>query len=161
MNPFINPEFWLSLAFIIVITMVIFPPIRQSIKNFFYHQRQLILDQIQQANGVLSEAKNLLKEKKKGASLKADVTQINLQIRSVQHEFSEKTKVYTEAQKQDYHMRQMMTMIHMKNNLRSELLNQAEEKILQQSSPKSLTKDVQHLIQMLDNNKDKLKEALE
>ena len=157
---FLNSEFWLSLAFVVILGMVVFSPVRQSIKKFLNHQREVILNQIAQSDAVLKEAQNLYKKTQKETLFKSDVQQVNQQIKAIQREFDEKIKARTEAQRQDFQVRQNMMALHMKNHLRTELLNRAEKKVLKPVSIKSLDKDVNHLIQMLHENKDELKKSL-
>ena len=153
MNPFVNPEFWLSLAFIIVLGLIFFSPVRQAFNRFFERQHQLILDQIAQAENVLKEAQNLA-PKTPSSSSKPYNQQAQQEIRTIQKDFDEKIKMRTEAQKQDFQVRQKMLALHMKNNLRTELLNQVQKKVLKHAPKKSLEKDLAHLISLLKENRD-------
>lgn len=153
MNPFVNPEFWLSLAFMIVLGLIFFSPVRQAFNRFFERQNQLILDQIAQAENVLKEAQNLA-PKTLGSSLKLSNQHTQQEIKSIQKDFDEKIKMRTEAQKQDFQVRQKMLALHMKNNLRTELLNQVQKKVLKPAPQKSLEKDLAHLISLLKENRD-------
>ena len=155
MNPFVNPEFWLSLAFIIVFGLIFFSPVRQTFNRFFNCQRQLILDQIAQAENVLKEAKNL-PSKTPSSSKQLSNQQAQQEIKSIQKDFDEKTKMHTEAQKQDFQVRQKMLTLHMKNNLRTELLNQVQKKVLKTAPQKSLERDLEHLISLIKENRDAL-----
>lgn len=153
MNPFVNPEFWLSLAFIIVLGLIFFSPVRQAFNHFFERQRQVILDQIAQAEGALKEAKNL-PSKTPSSSKQLSNQQVQQETKSIQKDFDEKIKMRTEAQKQDFQVRQKMVSIHLKNNLRTELLNQVQKKVLKPAPQKSLEKDLAHLISLLKENRD-------
>ena len=62
MNPFINTEFWLGLAFFIVLGLLIFSPIRRVIQKSLLHQKNLIQDKINQSNAVYKEALKLHQE---------------------------------------------------------------------------------------------------
>lgn len=160
MNPFVYPEFWLSLAFIAVIGMVVLPSIRQRGRKFFDQKRQTILDQIQQADTLLKEAKDLFKEVQKNSKIRQDTTELNQKVKSMKKEYAQKTKEQVEVKEQDFQMRSSLMILQIKNHLRTDLLNKAEEKILKVSPQKSLNKDIEHLIQMLNENKEKLKESL-
>ena len=157
MNPFVNPEFWLSFAFIIVLGLIFFSPIRQAFVHFFNHQQQIILDQIAQANTVLSEAQSLSKRTQKSTS-KSSNQQALQEIAAIQMDFDKKTATHIETQKQDFQVRQKMASLHLKNNLRTELLNQVQKKILKCTSKKSLEKDLNHLILLLKENRDTLEQ---
>ena len=155
MNPFVNPEFWLSAAFIIVLGLIFFSPVRQAFNRFFNHQRQMILDQIEQAEGVLKEAQNL--------SPKAPKSQLNLskqktqqEIKALQKDIDEKIKERIESQNQDFQVRQKMASLHLKNGLRTELLNQVEKAVLKPTPKKSLEKDLDHLMALLKENQETL-----
>ena len=157
MNPFVNPEFWLSVAFIIVLGLIFFTPIRQAFRRFFNHQRQIILDKIAQAESVLNEAQNLSK-KTPDPTLKASNQQAEQEIKALQKDFDEKTKTRIEAQRQDFQVRQKIASLHLKNNLRTELLNQVQKKVLRSTPKKSLEKDLDHLIALLKENRETLEQ---
>ena len=65
MNPFINPEFWLSLAFFVVLGFMFIPVVQRKMENFFNTTRQAVENQIQENKSVYQEAvkeyKTLLK----------------------------------------------------------------------------------------------------
>ncbi len=150
MNPFLNPEFWLSLAFILVVGMIIFSPVRKSFQKFFGTKRQQILDQINQAHETLSEAQDLLKEEQKKGLDQSDLKEQHQQIKALQQEFLQKTNVQIQIKKQDYQTRLKLTEVQIKNQLRAELLDKVERKILKATSTKSMDKEIQHFLQMLD-----------
>jgi len=158
MNPFVNPEFWLSLAFIVVAGLVLFPPVRRAFIRFFNHQQQMISDQISQADDILNEAQNLLQKTQKTSLSETSDKTANQQIKSIQQEVAEKIKTCTETRKQDFQVRQKMAAMHLKNNLRTELLNQVQKKVLSSSSKKALEKDFNHFISFLKKNRDVLEQ---
>ena len=160
MNPFVYPEFWLSLAFIMVIGLVILSPVRYFIKRFFLNYRQHVIDQIQQADSAFDAAQNLFKEIQKKDQFNKNTKELNQKIKAIQQEFTQKTKTQIETKKQDFQVRFHLTEVQIKNHLRTQLLNQAEEEILKKSHLKNLDKEVYHLVQMLRENKDQLRTAL-
>ena len=159
MNPFIHPEFWLSLAFFIVLALLLFSPIRKIIHQFLIHEQQKIENQIAQAQALLKDAKTLYKEMQKKAILKGN-NSTNNQIKLIQKEFDEKIKARTDSKIQEFQMRQKMAALQMKNHLRKSLLDQAEASVFKtSSSAKTLKKDMHHFVEVLHKNKDYLSDS--
>lgn len=161
MNPFVNPEFWLSLAFFIVIGMIIFSPVRHAINRFFESQQKNIKDEIEQANSVYSEALQGYKEADKNLKEKFIHSKTQEEIKALQQEFLKATQKQIEAKKQDFQVHKNLQIQEIKNNLRFQLLNEAENQIFKKNSTKMTDKEVNHLLDMLDKNKEILSQLLQ
>ena len=72
----------------------------------------------------------------------------------------QKTQERIEKKKQDFQMRQNLILAQTKNHVRTELLDKAEEKILNLFPHKKMGKEVKHFIKMLDENQEALKKSL-
>ena len=161
MNPFVNPEFWLSFAFFIVIGMIVFSPARQAIKHFFERQQKAIQAQILQANAVYNEAVQGHKEACQNLKEKPVHQQTQGEIKALQQEFLNLAQKQIDAKKQDFQVRKNLHIQEIKNNLRFQLLNEAEKQILTKSPAKMTDKEVNHFLDMLDKNKENLYQLLQ
>ena len=161
MNPFVNSEFWLSLAFFVVLGFMFIPSVQRAIKRCLNSQRQKIEKQIQESHAVYQEAMQERKNSLKNLNQKTDDKETKSQIKQIKQEFLKKEKNFVEMKKQDFYVRKGIIELQGKENLKKHLLDKAEEKILKQSRSKtSDIQDVNHFIKMLDKNKEKLKNAL-
>ena len=160
MNPFIHPEFWLSLAFIIVVGLFFFSPIRNSLHRLFEKQKNDVQNKISEAHSVYKEALQNYKEAQKLLKTKKIDTQTTLEIKQLRHEFSDKILRQTEYQKQNLQVRQSLYIQDVKNHLRQHLLDLAEDKIKNQSSKKSTEQDIQHFLKVLKENKEILRQSI-
>ena len=86
MNPFIYPNFWLSLAFILILGLVIFSPVQKSIVNFFKVYQKKIQSQIDESDHVHQEAFLALKEIQKQLKTPQENVKIKQEIYSIQKE---------------------------------------------------------------------------
>ena len=138
MNPFINPEFWLSLAFFVVLGFMFIPVVQRKMENFFNTKRQAVENQIQENK----EIKNKIKQ--------------------IEQEFLQKERKSIDTKKQDFQVRQKMIELQSKENLKKQLLDKAEEKVLNVPRTKTADfRDVEHFIKMLHKNEEKLKALLD
>ena len=161
MNPFVNPEFWLSLAFFVVLGFMFTPSIQKNIKKFFEDSRQNIERQIQESKTVYQEALQERKASLKKLNQRADDKDIKIKIKQIQQEFSQKEKNSVDMKKQDFFVRQNIILLQAKENLKKQLLDKAEEKILNQRHSKASDKqDIDHFIEMITKNEEKLKSVL-
>ena len=161
MNPFINTEFWLGLAFFIVLGLLIFSPIRRVIQKSLLHQKNLIQDKINQSNAVYKEALKLHQETLKNFKNPSQNQEIKHQVKTIKQEFLKKKQVYTENKNQNFQIQKMLLMSQTKNHLRTQLLQMVTHKILNFKRPKHPTsQEVQHFIKMLNENKDSLNQNL-
>ena len=161
MNPFVNTEFWLGLAFFIVLGLLIFSPIRRVIQKSLLHQKNLIQDKINQSNAVYKEALKLHQKTLKNFKNPSQNQEINHQVKTIKQEFLKKEQVYTENKNQNFQIQKMLLMSQTKNHLRTQLLQMVTHKILNFKRPKHTTsQEVQHFIKMLNENKDFLNQNL-
>ncbi|MBR6231944.1 MAG: hypothetical protein IKQ99_02465 [Alphaproteobacteria bacterium] len=161
MNPFVNTEFWLSLAFFVVLGFMFIPPVQRAIKKFFDAGRQKIEKQIQESKAVYQEAMQERKAALKKLNQKADDKETKSKIKQIHQEFLQKEKNSIEVKKQDFYVRKSILLLQGKENVKKQLLDKVEEKVLNQRRTKtSDAQDVGHFIKMLDKNKEKLKSIL-
>ena len=158
MNPFAYPEFWLSLAFFVVLGFMFVSPVRRSLKKFFDAHRQDIENKIQESQSVYHQAfqeyKSLSKELKK----KIEDKEIKIKIKQIQQEFLQKEENLVKAKEQDFQVRQNILIMQTKENLKKQLLDQAEEQVLNSKKlGRSSSRDLDHFIKMLCKNEEKLK----
>lgn len=161
MNPFIYTEFWLGLAFFIILGMIIFSPIRLIIQKSLLHQKELIQDKINQSNAVYKEALELHKKTLKNFKNFPKNQEITGQIGVIKKEFSEKEKIQTENKNQNFQIQKMLLTEHAKNHVRTQLLEVITQKIQNSKRPKHITsKEIQHFLKILNENKDFLNQNL-
>lgn len=152
MNPFSYPEFWLSLAFFIIIGMIIFSPIRNIIRHLLKSQIQLIQNQISEASAVYNEARQAYKAAQNDLKERHTDTQTPKEIKSLYQEFSDKTLSQIEIKKQDFQTRQTLYIQETKNHLRQQLLDLVEDKMEKYHPSQSTEKEVQHFLKILKEN---------
>ena len=158
MNPFFNPEFWLSLAFLIVIGMIFFSPIREKIASFFMGEQQKIKNQIDQSNELYHQSQVAYRKILKEQKIKVDETELNQKIAEIKKEFAAKEKRTLDRVEQDFSVRQNLILKNIKNHLRDQLLDQAEKKILDRPvSSKNLEKEIKHFLHVFHANEEELK----
>ena len=158
MNPFIYPEFWLSLAFILILGMIISPSVRRYIQKFFKNYQQQIKENIQNASEVYREALKMRHQTLEEMKIKQADKTLKQEIRTLRKDFNEKRQIQILAQKQDFQVRQNLIADQMKAHLTSRLLDSAEEEILKCStSPKSVRKEIEHFFKMLHKHENTLK----
>lgn len=161
MNPFIYPNFWLSLAFILILGLVIFSPVQKSIVNFFKVYQKKIQSQIDESDHVHQEALMALKEIQKQLKMPQENVKIKQEIYSIQKEFLQKTDKQLSLKKQDFERRKNLMILEAKNHLKKQFLDMAEEKIFHQHlSEKTKNQEVDHFIKMLHKDKDELKKLI-
>ena len=161
MNPFIYPEFWLSFAFLLVIGLVIFSPIRQKIRLFTNHHQQTIQDQITNSNALYTEARHAYHQTLKETKTKQTDPSMSSKVKALKDEFLQKEQARILAQTQDFQTRQNLTLSQTKNHLRTHLLNETEKGILKShSSSKAPPKEIAHFITALKENQKKLNDSL-
>lgn len=161
MNPLTHPEFWLSLSFVIVVGLVIFPPIRQRIQKFFGAKRAQVETDIQKADEVYQEALTAHQQIVKELKRKPVDKKLPKEIKALQQEFDDKIATQIQIKEQDFHMRQNLMLLQMKDHLRTELLDKVEDKIKANKKKTITEKEINHFIQMLTENETQLKKSLE
>ena len=160
MNPFLNPEFWLSLSFLLVLGLILFSPIQKKIKSFFDDYRQKIIDKIQEAKNIYIEAKrNYNKTLQDFHTFKTP--SFSKEIQKMKEDFSEKEKILVESKKQDFQTRKNIILNQTKNHIRTHLLNETEKELLKISPhKKQMGQDLDHFLKKLHENKTSLEELL-
>ena len=159
MNPFNHPEFWLSLSFLIVVGLVVFSPVRRYIQGFFARQRHRIETDIQNAQNVYQEALQARKDVVKELKIKLVDKELQSKIKSIQKEFEERIENQIQNRKQDFQVRQNLMTLQIKNHLRQDLLDKAENQILTHKSHAVSEKDIAHFIKILSEKEDLLKKT--
>ena len=157
MKPFFNPEFWLSLSFLLVMGFILFSPIRQRLKSFFGRQRCQVEEDIQNAQDVYKQALQAHQAVMKDLKTKSNNQEFAQQIKQVQKEWNEKLERQLHTKEQDFEIRQNLMELQIKNHLRDELLKQVESKIISIKKKMVSEKEVAHFIKMLDKNEGALK----
>ena len=161
MIPYSNPEFWLSLSFLIVAGLVIFPPVRQRIRTFFNGQRQKIEKDIQESDNIYQKALSDYKTLQTELKSKLVDKDLSGKIKKIQHLFEEKTENQIALKKQNIKIQQDLIGAQMKNNLRSDLLDGVQEKISKSAYPKrTSSKEIQHFLKVLHENEEQLQISL-
>lgn len=162
MNPFINPEFWLSLAFFVVLGFMFIPVVQRKMENFFNTKRQAVENQIQENKSVYQEAVKEYKTLLKASESREENKEIKNKIKQIEQEFLQKERKSIDTKKQDFQVRQKMIELQSKENLKKQLLDKAEEEILNVPRTKTADfRDVEHFIKMLHKNEEKLKALLD
>jgi len=159
MKTFFNPEFWLSLSFLLVIGFIFFPPIWQRLKNFFGRQRHQVEEDIQSAQDVYKQALQAHQALIKELKAKSNNQEFSQQIKQIQKEWNEKLERQLHTKEQDFGIRQNLMELQIKNHLRDELLKQVESKIISIKKKTVSEKEVAHFIKMLDKNESLLKKS--
>ena len=160
MNPFIYSEFWLSFAFLLVIGLVIFSPIRQKIHHFTKQQQQSIQDKIDTSNTIYKEAQKAYQETLKKSKIKWKDSSLTTKMKALKQEFFQKEQAQITTKTQDFQTRQNLILSQTKNNLRMHLLDRVEKKILKTRSSKKGKQEIEHFIIALHENQQKLNDSL-
>jgi len=161
MNPLNHPEFWLSLSFLLVVGLVIFPPIRRYIQGLFAHQRHQVERDIQNAQNVYRQALQARQEILKELKTKPVDKETSLKIKSFKTEYEKRIENQVQAKRQDFRVRQNLMELQIKNHLRQELLDKAEEKLASLNKKTVSEKEMAHFIKTLVENEMPLKKSLE
>ena len=158
MNPFVNPEFWLSLSFFVVLGFIILPPVRKVLHDFFEQKKSQVTQQIQEAKVLEQQA--IQTHKKMAKDLKAQLKDEELEkkIKAIQKEFSDKEKTALILKKQDFQVRQNLLQTQTKKRISKQLLDTVEEHVFK--NQRASSKDVSHFIQALHEQADDLKKAV-
>ena len=159
MKSFFNPEFWLSLSFLLVMGIIFFSPVRQRFKNFLGRQRHQVEEDIQNAQDVYKQALQAHQALIKELKTKSNHQEFAQQIKQIQKEWNEKLERQLYTKKQDFEMRQNLMELQIKNHLRDELLKQVESKIISIKKKTVSEKEIAHFIKMLDKNESLLKKS--
>lgn len=161
MNPLNHPEFWLSFSFLLVVGLIVFPPIRRYVQGLFAHQRYRVETDIQNAQNVYREALQARQDILKELKIKPVDKEITLKIKSFQKEYEERIETQIQAKRQDFRVRQNLMELQIKNHLRKELLDKAEEKLTFLNHKNVSEKEIAHFIKVLNENEMLLKKSLE
>ncbi len=154
-------EFWLSLSFLIVVGMVVLPPVRQHIRSYLNQGRQKIENDIHESDRVYREALAGYKMAQKELRSKLVDKDLSDKIKQIHQAFDDKNKMQTTLKKQNIQIQQNLILMQMKTHLRADLLEGIQEGISKSCpSKKNTSKEIQHFLKVLHENKEQLRFSL-